>query len=472
MNESTASSDASHGTASGQESHALLRTMGLFSLVVYGVGDMVGSGIYGTVGKAARTMGNAVWLAFVVSMIAAVFTGLSYASLASRYPRAAGAAYVTHRAFHRSFVSYLIGLMVTASGLTSMATQTNVFAETIQTMFGWPWLVTALAFLGVLTFINFWGIRQSMWTNLVCASVEIGGLVFIILIGVRFWGSVDYFETPNATFDENGRIVSHGLGLSMLLAGSVLTFFSFIGFEDMLNVAEEVKDPRRTMPWGIVIALSVATVLYISVAVTAVSVVDYQQLAQPGAPLSKIAGRAAPWLPARTFDYITLFAVANTMLINYIMGSRLLYGMARQGFLPAALGRVHSTRHTPHVAILTLLALVLILAMSGGKKAIEDLASATALLLLLSFIVVNLALIVLKLRPGEPRGAFEVPLVIPAVGILINTSLVVARLLEPSSGLRAPAIAASIAAVATILYFIIRPTNITEDSLAALEHEA
>jgi amino acid transporter len=146
--------------------------------------------------------------------------------------------------------------------------------------------------------------------------------------------------------------------------------------------------------------------------------------------------------------------------------------MARQGFLPAALGRVHSTRHTPHVAILTLLALVLILAMSGGKKAIEDLASATALLLLLSFIVVNSALIVLKLRPGEPRGAFEVPLVIPAVGILINTSLVVARLLEPSSGLRAPAIAASIAAVATILYFIIRPTNITEDSLAALEHEA
>jgi amino acid transporter len=258
----------------------------------------------------------------------------------------------------------------------------------------------------------------------------------------------------------------------MLLAGSVLTFFSFIGFEDMLNVAEEVKEPRRTMPWGIVLALSVATVLYISVAVTAVSVVDYRELAQPGAPLSKIADRAAPWLPARTFDYITLFAVANTMLINYIMGSRLLYGMARQGFLPAALGRVHSTRRTPHVAILTLLVLVLILALSGGKKAIEDLASATSLLLLLSFIVVNSALIALKLRPDEPRGAFEVPLVIPGIGILINGALVVARLMDPNSGLRAPAIAASIAVVATILYFVIRPTNITEEALAALEHEA
>jgi amino acid transporter len=454
------------------KSPALLRTMGLFSLVVYGVGDMVGSGIYGTVGKAAGTMGNAVWLAFVVSMIAAVFTGLSYASLASRYPRAAGAAYVTHRAFHLPFVSYLIGLMVTASGLTSMATQTNVFAETLHAMFQWPWLVSALAFLSVLTFVNFWGIRQSMWTNLVCATVEIGGLVFIILIGARFWGSINYLETPNATFDADGQLVHHGLGVSMLLAGSVLTFFSFIGFEDMLNVAEEVKEPQRTMPRGIVLALSVATVLYISVAVTAVSVVDYRQLAMPGAPLSKIAGRAAPWLPGRTFDYITLFAVANTMLINYIMGSRLLYGMARQGFLPAALGHVHATRRTPHVAILTLLVLVLVLAMSGGKKAIEDLAFATSLLLLISFIVVNSALIALKLRRDEPQGAFEVPLVIPVIGILINASLVVARLLDPNYGLRAPAIAAAIAAVATILYFVIRPTNITEESLAALEHEA
>jgi amino acid transporter len=453
--------------------------MGLFSLVVYGVGDMIGSGIYGTVGKAAGTMGNAVWLAFVVSMIAAVFTGLSYASLASRYPRAAGAAYVTHRAFHLAFVSYLIGLMVTASGLTSMATQTNVFAETVQVMIWGPqqdaapirWLVIALLFLGILTFVNFWGIRQSMWTNILCATVEVGGLIFIIAIGMRFWGSVNYLETPAAIHDD-GRMVDHGLGISMLLAGSVLTFFSFIGFEDMLNVAEEVKEPRRTMPWGIVLAVAVATVLYISVAITAVSVVDFRELAKPGAPLSKIANRAAPWLPPQTFDFITLFAVSNTMLINYIMGSRLLYGMARQGLLPAALGRVHHRRHTPHVAIVTLLVLVLVLALSGGKDAIAALASATSLLLLVSFIVVNSALIVLKRRPDEPPGEFEVPTVIPAIGILINAALIVARLLEPTAGWRAPAIAGAIALVATALYFIVRPANVTEQSLAAVEQES
>src|SRR5262245_61986318 len=171
--------------------------MGLFSLVVYGVGDMVGAGIYGTVGDAAVHMGNAVWLSFVVSMVAAVLTGLSYACLASRYPRAGGAAYVTQRAFNAGFVSYLIGLMVTASGLTSMATSTNVFTKTVLGLTGmpdWSWYLVALSFLGVLTLVNFWGIRQSMWANILCTVVEVGGLLFVIAVGVSHWGSVDYLQ--------------------------------------------------------------------------------------------------------------------------------------------------------------------------------------------------------------------------------------------------------------------------------------
>ena len=446
----------------------LLRTMGLFSLVVYGVGDMVGAGIYGTVGKAAGMLGNAVWLAFVVSMVAAVLTGLSYACLSSRYPRAAGAAYVTHRAYGFAYLSYLVGLTVTASGLTSMATSTNVFAEKLRELTGGPWIVLVLVFLGFMTLVNFWGLKQSMWTNLLCTAIEVGGLLFIVAVGARFWGTIDYFETPRATFDAQGAIVDHGLGMSMLLAGSVLTFFSFIGFEDMLNVAEEVKEPERTMPWGIVLALAVATLLYISVSITAVSVVDYRVLAHAPAPLSAICNRAAPWLPARTYDFITLFAVANTVLINYIMGSRLLYGMARQGLLPAALGRVHAKRHTPHVAIVTLLVLVLILALSGGEDAVRHLASATALLLLFSFMVVNSALVVLKLRPSEPPGQFEVPVIVPLLGILVNAILIITRLTSGEGGHRAPVIAGLIVLAATILFFVLRPKVVAED-LASLE---
>lgn len=445
--------------------------MGLFSLVVYGVGDMVGSGIYGTIGKAADSLGNAVWLAFVVSMVAAIITGLSYASLASRYPRAAGAAYVTHRAFRFPFLSYVVGLTVAASGLTSMATQTNVFADNLQAMLGGPWLLMSLAFLGAMTAINLWGIRQSMWMNLFCTAVEVGGLVFIITVGMRFWGDVNYWETPRATFDADGRLLGSGLAPPMLLSGAVLTFFSFMGFEDMLNVAEEVKRPRLTMPWGIVLALLVVTILYLGVAVTAVSVVDCRDLAAAPAPLRLIANRAAPWLPASTFSVITLFAVANTMLINYIMGSRLLYGMSRQGLLPAFLGRVHARCRTPHMAIFTLLLVVLILAVSGGREAVKTLASATALLLILAFIIVNLALVVLKLRPGEPSGAFEVPIWVPILGIMINSTLIIARVASDDGGYRAPGIAGIIVMVVICLYFLSRPATITEQMLAAAEHE-
>jgi amino acid transporter len=476
-NNSNTLSPAAHG-----DSPALLRTMGLFSLVVYGVGDMIGSGIYGTVGDAATHMGNAVWLAFVVSMVAAILTGLSYACLASRYPRAAGAAYVTQRAFNTPFLSYLIGLMVTASGLTSMATSTNVFTRTIlglttdepaAAMNGWPWYLVALLFLGFLTFVNIWGIRQSMWTNILCTFVEVGGLIFIIAVGMRFWGEVNYLATPYATFDADGALLHHGIGLSMLLSSSVLTFFSFIGFEDMLNVSEEVKEPRKTMPRGIVLALLIATVLYIGVAVTAVSVIPHQQFAKPDvSPLARVTAKAAPWLPVRTFDFVTLFAVSNTVLINYIMGSRLLYGMARQGLLPAFLGRIHATRRTPHLAILTLLVVVLVLSVSGGEDAVKQLASATALLLLFSFMVVNTALIYLKLRPGEPAGGFEVPIFVPALGVLINATLIVARLTQPGANYRAPVIAGAIALFVTLLYFVFRPTNVTEETLAAIEEQS
>jgi amino acid transporter len=154
------------------------------------------------------------------------------------------------------------------------------------------------------------------------------------------------------------------------------------------------------------------------------------------------------------------------------MGSRLLYGMARQGLLPALLGRVHRTRHTPHVAIITLLCIVLILAVSGGEDAVKQLASATALLLLCSFMVVNSALIALKLRPGEPPGGFEVPLVVPALGVLINATLIVTRLSAPGAGIRAPLIAGIIVAAISALYLLVRPKNLSEEVLASVEQES
>jgi len=433
----------------GNEKQGLARHIGLAALIVYGIGDMVGAGIYGTIGVAAGKMGNAVWLAFLVSMAAAMFTGLSYACLSSRYPRAAGAAYVSQRAFNWRFLSYLVGLAVACSGLTSMAAGSRVFAENLQPLVGGVpvWLIFLL-FIGFLTLVNLRGIRECVWVNVVCTAVEVGGLLFVIAVSLPYFGKVDYFEVPPSV----GTIT-----FPLLMSGAVLTFYAFVGFEDLLNISEEVKDPQRTMPWGIIIAVSLTAVLYILVSIAAVSVVPYGQLADSknGAPLAQITMVTSPWLPPITYTGITLFAVANTALMNFIMGSRLVYGMANQRLLPKWLGAVHASRRTPHRAILVLAAIVAILAFSGD---IAALASATSLLLLLVFALMNAALIVLKLRRSEEKGHFEVPILVPVIGFLICVALVFTRLTSSgTAGWRAPLIALALLGGIAALYFILRP---------------
>ncbi len=435
----------------GKENGHLARSIGLFALIVYGVGDMIGAGIYGTIGVAAGKMGNAVWLAILVSMVAALLTGLSYASLSSRYPRAAGAAFVTQRAFDWRFLSYVVGLSVACSGLTSMAAGSRVFAANLQPIVGSPplWCIF-LAFIGALTLINLCGIRECVWMNMICTIIEVGGLLFVIAVSFPYFGRVNYLETPSAA----GAVT-----VPLVMSGAVLTFYAFVGFEDLLNLAEEVKEPERTMPWGIVSALACVTVIYVLVSIAAVSVVSYTELAdtQKGAPLAQLIKVAAPWLPYQIYTGITLFAVANTALINFIMGSRLVYGMAKQGLLPAALGAVHRSRRTPHVAILTLAAIVSILAFSGD---IAELASATSLLLLLVFALMNAALIVLKLRKSEPRGQFEIPVFIPFLGCLVCAALIVSRLGSATAGARAPLIAMLLLGIIAVLYFVMRPREV------------
>jgi amino acid transporter len=208
----------------------------------------------------------------------------------------------------------------------------------------------------------------------------------------------------------------------------------------------------------------VATVLYLAVAVTAVSVVDYRNLGNEklGTPLRQVMSVAAPRLPAWIYDFITLFAVANTTLINYIMGSRLLFGMSRQGLLPPALGRVHPLRRTPHVAIYVLMIFVIGLSMI---RSISQLAAATSLLLLCVFCLINAALVVLKLRPGEARGRFEVPLAVPIAGALSCAALIAARLSRITEDYNwiGVLIAAGLVALAAALFFITRPQTIDDE---------
>lgn len=423
----------------------LKRHIGWIALTLYGLGDILGSGVYGLTGKAAGEMGNAAWIAFVASMITAGLTGLSYASIGSRYPKAAGAAYVSFKAFGIPFVSYAIGLMALASGLTSMATATRVFSGYWTGMMPFiPMNVAILAFITLVTAVVYKGIKEAMWVNILCTLVEVSGLLFIIFVSFPYWGSVDYLDASSV---ENPlRTITP----SLILGGAVLTFYSFVGFEDILNVSEEVIDPQRNVPKGLLLAVVLSTIIYISVMVGAVSVLPAHVLSASKQPLVDVAAKAAPWMPSKIFALVAMFAVANTALLNFIMGSRLLYGMSKHKLLPSFLSKVNKKLKTPTNATFFVCGILLILVFSGD---ISSLAKATSVLLLSCFFVVNIALLILQRRKNEPKAHFEVPSIVPILGAL-SCLLILSYAKKPEL-----LIALIVLAAITIFYFISRPSR-------------
>nr|TFG53128.1 MAG: amino acid permease [Hyphomicrobiales bacterium] len=436
---------------SGEKQPELLRTIGHWQVTLYATGSMLGAGIYGLIGFAAGELGAAVWLGFLLSLFIALLTGLSYASLGSRYPRAGGAAYITQRAYRNGLLTYMVGATIACAGMTSMAANSGIIAENLQrfSIFSaMPVTLLTIAFVLITASIVYRGIRESMWANVACTIVEAGGLILIVIVGMRYWGTADLFETPMT--EAGGGLSS--VPLLLIAQGAILTFYSFLGFEDLLNISEETRNARRNIPLGLVSALAVVAGLYICVAITAVSVVPWRELADSGAPLAEVMARAAPWFPNWLFVVITIFAIANTVLINYVTASRLLYGMARDEGLPAVLGKVHAKRRTPHIAILLILAIVLALVLAGG---VEELAEATVLLLLLVFAIVNFALVVLKLRPGETIGGFEIPIFIPIGGGFVCLGFLFTNLI--SSELPAILISMVLLALVAVYYLAARP---------------
>lgn len=405
---------------------ALERTLGGWQILFYGLGSMLGAGIYALVGTAANIMGNAVWAGFVAAMVGALLTGLSYASAGSRYPKAGGAAFITGRAFGSPVLSTIVGIAVMMSGLTSMATGLQAIASRLLSSGeGMIWMKPlAIGLAAMLGGVIFRGIRESIWLNTLCTVIEAGGLIFIVVVGCRFWGGVNYFEVPPVTAS---GAASDGLTAALVMQGAVLTFFAFIGFEDILNVSEEVKNPRRDVPFGLVGAMIAGTLIYVAVAVTAVSVLGWEALSKSKHPLDDVAKAAAPWFTGidKVYYAVAIFAIGNTALLNYLMGSRLLYGMGNQGLLPKGLSRVHPRRHTPYIAVLCLFGIVTLLVLLGDMKAMAE---STVLLLLAVFVLMNASLVILKKKPGESPGGFEIPALIPILGALVCSVLFANRL--------------------------------------------
>ncbi|SFB43701.1 Amino acid transporter [Rhizobium sp. NFR07] len=394
----------------------LKRVMGPGLLLLFIVGDILGTGIYALTGQVAAEVGGVVWLPFLIAFIVALLTACSYLELVTKYPQAAGAALYTHKAFGIHFVTFLVAFAVMSSGITSAATASRAFAANFSTSLGldfgaWGVPLIAVGFIALVAAINFRGVGESVKMNVVLTMVELTGL--LIIIGIGFWaimgGQGDVSRAWTFTTPE-------GSGTFWpVIAATTLAFFAMVGFEDSVNMAEECKKPSKIFPKVLLGGLLITGVIYILVAISAITLVPANELGEGETPLLKVIQAGAPGFPIGIFAVITMFAVANSALINMMMASRLLYGMARQNVLPDVLGKVHSGRRTPYVAIIfTSLLAVALIVFAGGVK---ELGGTTALLLLCVFAIVNVAVLILRKDKVEHKH-FRTPTILPVLGAL------------------------------------------------------
>jgi amino acid transporter len=440
---------------------ALRRSIGRTVLLLFVVGDILGAGIYALTGTVAAEVGGAIWLPFLLAFALAALTATAYAELVARYPRAAGAALYANRAFRRPFLTFLVAFAVMMSGITSASAAARAFggdylAELLP--FGVPTVVAAWVFLGLITLVNVLGVSESVRVNVVLTLIEATGLLVIVAIGV--------VALVRGEGDPGRALELHTEGATWMgvLGGAALAFYALLGFEDSVNLAEEAKHPRRDYPRALFGGLAIAGAIYLAVAFTASMLVETDVLVGSTGPLLEVVKVAGLVFPAWLFALIALLAVMNTALINMMMASRLVYGMARERIIPALFGRVHARRRTPVVAIAFTVVLALTLTATGD---LGDLADTTVLLLLLVFAVVNVAVLVLRRRPATEEGddggpervegdsarSFRAPTWAPVVGAVV--SLVLASPLTGREGsvyLRA----AVLLAIGVVLYVVNR----------------
>ncbi|NYF41990.1 amino acid transporter [Streptosporangium sandarakinum] len=386
------------------------RVIGRKVLLMFVVGDILGAGIYALVGKVAGYVGGALWLPFLVAFVLAALTATAYAELVGKYPRAAGAALYANKAFGVPFVTFMVAFAVLMSGITSASAAARAFGGNYLGEFvTLPAVVGALIFLGLVTLVNFAGISESVRVNVVLTIIEAFGLLVIVAIGIYALVSGEGEPARAVQFHPvNGAFLG-------VLGGTALAFYSLLGFEDSVNLAEECRDPQRDFPRALFGGITVAALIYMAVAFTATMLVDTRTLTGSTGPLLEVVKVAGLAFPPKLFALIALLAVGNTALINMLMASRLVYGMAREGIVPGVFAAVHHRRSTPWVAILFTLGIAVALVITGD---VSGLADTTVLLLLCVFALVNVAVLVLRKDPVE-HGHYRAPSWMPVLGAVV-----------------------------------------------------
>jgi len=391
----------------------LKRRLGLPLLVLYGTGITIGAGIYVLIGAVAGHAGVYSPWSFLLAAAVMAFTVASYIELSARYPVSAGEAAYVRAAFESRLLSTMTGLLTVVIAVVSSAAVALGSAGYIQQFVDLPRSLIVIVLVVGLGTVAAWGILESVIVASVFTLIEAGGLIAIIAVAV-------YTDVPLVAALVNTPPLETG-ALSGIAFGSLLAFFAFIGFEDLANVVEEAKDPRRDIPRAMVLTLLISTILYVVVAAVAVSAVSIEQLSLSPAPLSLVFRKIAGVSPA-TISAIAIVATLNTILAQMTMAARVIYGLARDGDLPRNLAQVSPRTGTPLVATVLIVASIIPLAL---VVSFAWLAESTSLATLAVFALVNLALLRLRFRQVKSDAPHvTVPIWVPAVGLATCVAMI------------------------------------------------
>jgi len=390
----------------------LKRTLGLGQVIFFGVGSILGAGIYTLIGKVAGEAGNLTWLAFGIASLTAFLTAFSYAELSAAFPRSGGEYVYAQKAFGQRLGTG-VGLLIALNGIISAATVSLGFAGYFTELVQLPLLPVALGVIGVLLVVNMWGIRESSSVNIVLTGIELTGLVAVGIAAFPHLGEVDLLVLPDGRVDG-------------LFFAAALSFFAYMGFEDIVKLAEETRSPERNIPRALFAANGIVLVIYVALAMLVVSAMPWRQLASEPAPLASIVENQWGRTGVLLVGLAALFSTSNTLLSNMLGSSRVIAYMGREVAPMRWLGYVSPKRSTPTRALVLIAIVACVFASIGDIGTVARIATVS---IFLTFLLVNVSAIALRYKQPDLVRPYRMPLhvgrvpLIPALGILLTLLL-------------------------------------------------
>lgn len=389
----------------------LKRSLSLWELTLMSVGIILGAGVYVVIGEAAGLTGNTLWLSFIIGALVASLSGLSYAELSSRFPKA-GAEYVYIENSFGNRLAWIVGWLLISGCVIGSATIAIGFSRYFSAIFNTPIITVSIIMLIIIGIILIIGVQETASLTILFTLIESIGLIVIILIGLPYIGKIDYLEMAN--------------GLKGVIEGGVLIFFSYLGFQGITRLAEETENPENTIPKAIIYSLIITTIVYILVAISSVSVVPWQELSEAKGPLALVAKNVFGENSFFILSIIALFSTFNTALVMLLSGSRLIYGIGERKAIPKIFTSVLKKFKTPWIAIITVIIISMLFIFLEDLKTIANLTNFTVFTV---FIIINSSVIYYRYKKPK-KGGFKVPIsigkfpILPFFGIITSIFMI------------------------------------------------